>query len=64
MQQRPYEPTEERKPLLPIEEMEMQVMSDTEMTGLIASGVQNEGQLESYEEICHFQPTLTDMEKM
>lgn len=64
MPKRPYEPDEEKKPLLPIEEMQMQVMSDTEMTGLIASGPQNEGELESYDEICHFTPSMRDPDQM
>ncbi|MBR2912622.1 MAG: hypothetical protein IKK51_05230 [Oscillospiraceae bacterium] len=62
MPKRPYEPDEEKKPLLPVEEMS--VMSETEMTGLIAAGPQNEGELESYDEICHFLPSMTDHDQM
>jgi len=64
MQNRPYEPNEEKKPLLPIEEMEMTCGSDTDMTGLIASGPQNREDLESYSEIYHFLPPSTDPDQM
>ncbi len=62
MQKRPYEPDEDKKPLLPVEEMN--VMPDTEMTGLIAAGPLNAGELESYDEICHFLPSETDHDQL
>ncbi len=64
MQKRPYEPNEEKKPLFPIEEMEMTCGSDMDMTGLIAAGPESREDLESYSEIYHFLPPTVDPDQM
>lgn len=64
MRKRPFDPNEEKKPLLPIEEMEMECGSETDMTGLIPAGPENREELESYGEIYPYLPPVIDHDQM
>ncbi len=58
MPKRPFDPNEEKKPLLPVEEMEC--CSDTEMTGLIPANPVESEKLAAYQEIFPYLPADTD----
>ncbi len=61
---RPLEPEKDKKTLLPIEEMEMECGSDTDMTGLIAANPGDPAEMESYMEVYPYLPPILDPDQM
>lgn len=65
-----HTPTDPKKPdthLFPLEEMEdmqMQATSETDMTGLIPTGMAQMGEIENYAEIYPYLPPYVDNDQM
>ncbi len=64
MKQKPLEPNDERKPLFPLEEMDMPTTSDMDMTGLIPAEPADHDAIESYNDIYPYLPPVLDHDQM